>query len=107
MKTKNQERHERLIDFLSQFPQYQDENGKSTLSIIKDSKTYGQIEKTSTNDINKGVIVFTDLLNINSGSVGNFNLYRLMQAYILVPEFRDKINEVVDEAISSKYQKNK
>ncbi|MBC8753978.1 hypothetical protein H2O64_04800 [Kordia sp. YSTF-M3] len=107
MKDKNQDRHEKLIDFLSQFSQYQDHNGKSSLTKVKESRTSGQVEKISTNDINKGVVIFTDLLNIYSGSVGKFDLYRLLQAYISVPEFRDKINEVVEEALKYKYQTKK
>jgi hypothetical protein len=107
MKDKNQDRHEKLIDFLSKFTQYQDENGKSTLTKVKESRTSGKVEKISTNDINKGVIVFTDLLNIHSGSVGNFNLYRLLKAYVSVPEFRDKMNEVADEAMKYEYKNKK
>ena len=107
MKDKNQDRHEKLIDFLSKFSQYQDENGKSTLTKVKESRTSGKIEKILTNDINKGVDVLTDLLNIYSGSVGNFNLYRLLQAYISVPEFRDKMNEVTEEALKYEYEKKK
>jgi hypothetical protein len=107
MKDKNQDRHEKLIDFLSKFTQYQDENGKSTLTKVKESRTSGKVEKISANDINKGVIVFTDLLNIHSGSVGNFNLYRLLKAYVSVPEFRDKMNEVADEAIKYEYKNKK
>lgn len=103
MKNINQIRHEELVDFLSNFSQYQDENGKSILTKVKDSITSGQVEKISTNDINSGVVVFTDLLNINSGSAGNINFYRLLQAYISVSEFRDKINEVVEEALSFKH----
>ena len=107
MKDKNQDRHEKLIDFLSKFSQYQDENGKSTLTKVKESRTSGKVEKISTNDINKGVIVLTDFLNIYSGSVGNFNLYRLLQAYISVPEFREKINEVTEEALKYEYENKK
>lgn len=107
MQAKKQDRHEKLIDFLSQFSQYQDEDRKSTLKKIKKARTSGMVKDISIDEINKGFVVFTDVLNIDSGSAGNVNLYRLLQAYITIPEFRERINEVVKEAHSYKYSKSK
>lgn len=103
MKSEYQIRHEKLIEFLSQYSQYQDENGKPTINKVREVRTSGLVSKIDTNDVNKGVVVLTDFLNIYSGSVGDFNLYRLLQAYITVPECRAKINEAVDKALSSKF----
>lgn len=105
MKSKNQIRHEELIDFLSKFSQYQDNEGNSLIEKVNDSRTTGKISQISTNDINKGVVVLTDFLNINSGSAGEFNLYRLLQAYLSIPEYRTKINSIVDEAHTYDYNR--
>ena len=107
MKTKsdNQVRHEKLIEFLSQFGQYQTEDGKPTVKKVNQERTGADLEKISTNVINKGVVVFTDFLNIMSGSAGDINLYRLLQAYLSVPEYREKINAVVEEAHAFNYAK--
>ncbi len=98
-KTESQIRHEMLIDFLSKFSQYQSEDGKPMLRKIPDSLTNDKLHKIDANSINKAIIVFTDVLNIYSGSAGDVNLYRLMQAYIGVPECREKINKLVYEAL--------
>jgi hypothetical protein len=107
MKTKsdNQIRHEKLIEFLSQFRQFQSEDGKPSVLKVSQERTGTDLEKISTNDINKGVVVFTDFLDIMSGSAGNVDLYRLLQAYLSVPEYREKINAVVEEAHAFNYAK--
>ncbi len=109
MKTKsdNQIRHEKLIEFLSQFRQYQTEDGIPTIHKVSRERTGTDIEKISINDINKGVVVLTDFLDIMSGSAGNIDLYRLLQAYFSVPEYREKINAVVEEAHAFNYVKTK
>lgn len=106
-KSDNQIRHEKLIEFLSQFRQFQTEDGKPTVHKVNQERTGADLEKISINDINKGVIVFTDFLNIMSGSAGNIDLYRLLQAYLSVPEYRDKINAIVEEAQSFDYNRKK
>lgn len=106
-KSPNQIRHEKLIEFLSHDPQFTTEDGRPTLQIVSEERTGTKIEKISTNNINKAVVVFTDVLNIMSGSAGNIDLYRLLQAYLQVPEYRSKINDVVEEAHSFNYKKAK
>jgi hypothetical protein len=107
MKTKsdNQIRHEKLIEFLSKSHQFQSVDGKSSVHKVKQERTGTDLEKISTNDINKAVMVFTDFLDIMSGSAGDINLYRLLQAYLSVPEYREKINAVVEEAHAFSYAK--
>ena len=102
-----QTRHEKLIDFLSQLSQYSSEDGKPLLKKIKDVRTVDKVEKIPRGDINVAVVVFTDTLNIYSGSAGNVDLYRLLQAYLTIPEYRDKINSLVDEAHSFDYNTKK
>ena len=106
-KSNKQLRHEKLIEFLSQFPQYTTEDGQPQLHKENEGQTGTKIEKISTSDINKAVVVFTDVLNIMSGSAGNIDLYELLQAYLRVPEYRGKINAMVKEALSFDYAKKK
>jgi len=104
-KSDNQVRHEKLIDFLSQFGQFHSKEGKSYLKKVKKERTGVEIEQISTNDINAAVVVLTDFLNIMSGSAGDINLYRLLQSYLSIPEYREKINAVVEEAHAFNYAK--
>lgn len=106
MNTPKQQRHELLIDFLSQFSQYQHE-GKPRLPKVKKQITSDKVKNIDIEDINAAVVVFTDTLNIGGGSIGNINLYRLLQAYLTVPEYREKINKLVDEAHSFEFKKKR
>ena len=102
----SQVRHEMLIDFLSQFKQYQFE-GKPRLPKVKKQLSSDKVKNIDTNDINAAVVVFIDTLNIGGGSIANIDLYRLLQAYMTIPECREEINNVVDKAHSANYQKKK
>lgn len=100
----SQMRHEKLIQFLSQFSQYQTD-GKPRFKIAKKIITSDKVKDIDTDDINGAVVVFTDTLNLSGGSIGgNINLYELLQAYLKVPQYRAKINEVVAEALSFSYK---
>jgi len=103
----SQERHEKLIAFLSEFKQYQNEDGTPKLKKVKKTLTSKQIENINFNEINAAVVVLTDVLNIGGGSIGNIDLYRLLQAYLLVPEYREKIDIVVNEAHRFEHNKMK
>lgn len=107
IKTEKQKRHEKLIDFLSQFSQYQTKEGQTLLQKVNEGRMGKKIEKISIFDVNLAVVAFTDVLNIMSGSAGNIDLYRLLQAYLTVPEYRGKINDVVNEAHSFVYTREK
>lgn len=100
-KTEKQIRHESLIEFLSNFSQYQSE-GKPRFKKRKDSITHSKVCKIDTNDINGAVMVFVDTLNLYGGSNADVNLYELLQAYLQVPEYREKFNNLVSEAKSLK-----
>jgi len=93
MKTNKQIRHEKLIDFLNQFEQYQNQAGKPLCKKI--DKTIGSagLCKLNINDVNKGAVVLTDYFNLCGGSIGgDIDLYQLLQAYFLHPEKREEIN---------------
>ena len=100
-KSKKQIRHENLIEFLTQFSQFQSEDGKPSIFKVEKERTGTDLEQISVNDINKAVVVFTDVLNIMSGSAGNVDFYELLQAYLRKPEYRVKINALVKEALFS------
>lgn len=102
----SQVRHEMLIDFLSQFKQYQYE-GKSKLKKVKKQLSSDKVKNINTNEINSAVVVFIDTLNIGGGSIADIDLYRLLQAYLTIPECRNKINNAVNKAHTLNYQKNK
>ena len=102
----SQVRHEMLIDFLSQFKQYQYE-GKPRLPKVKKQLSSDKVKNIDTNDINAAVVVFVDTLNIGGGSIGNIDLYRLLQAYLLMPDYREKFNELIDFAHRTEYHKKK
>lgn len=101
-----QTRHEMLIDFLSQFEQYQFDC-KPRLKKVKEQIDSSKLKDININDINGAVMVFSDTLNLGGGSIGNSDLYQLLQAYLTIPEYRDKINDVVREAKLYQYNKNK
>ena len=102
----SQVRHEMLIDFLSQFSQYQ-YDGQPRLPKVKKQRTSDKVKNIPTEDIGNAVVVFVDTLNIGGGSVADINLYKLLNAYLTIPEYRGKINEIVNEAHSYNYKKNK
>ncbi|WP_426473860.1 hypothetical protein [Chryseobacterium balustinum] len=100
-KTEKQIRHESLVEFLSNFSQYKSE-GKPRFKKQEDSMTHSKLCKIHTNDINGAVMVFVDTLNLYGGSNADVNLYELLQAYLQVPEYREKFNNLVSEAKSFK-----
>lgn len=69
---------------------------RNSREIRQVSIPISEIEKININDINNAVIGFCNKLNI-SGSVGEFDLYTLLQTYLTKPESREKINHVISE----------
>lgn len=104
MNFEKQERHERLIELLGQFAQYQNKDKAPLIKIRKGQLNSNDVKDLDINEINSGVVVLTDFLNLGGGSISNIDLYRLLQAYFLVPERRDGINQMVEEAMSYRYQ---
>jgi hypothetical protein len=88
-------RHEKIINLLNQFSQYQDENRAPRCKIIKEQISSSGIEKLDFNDINLGVIVLTDFLNLDGGTIGSIDLYQLLQVYFLDRSRRELINKII------------
>jgi hypothetical protein len=86
-----QNMHFNLVKLLNNYAQFKN-------SIIYHDKTRSTErcnEFLTFNEINKAVIVLTDILNLSAGSSGHVDLYRLLQEYLLDPEKRKKINGIV------------
>ena len=93
MKSQKQIRHEKLIDFLNQFEQYQNADGQPLCKKIDKTIGSAALCKLNINDLNKGVVVLTDYFNLGGGSIGgDIDLYQLLQAYFLHPEKRKEMN---------------
>lgn len=95
MKT-TQRRHEDLFTILSELPQYKDR-----VSLVKEERNT-DLADIDSNDVRVAANIFTDCLNITSGSNGNFQLYRLLEGYLTIPKVREKINNIIDDAFIEK-----
>lgn len=94
-KTPSQIRHEKLIDFLSQFSQYQDEEGKTICKKEEFTLRSKDLQFLDINTINTATVVLSDYLNLGGGSLNDIDLYRLLQIYFKDLEKRKKINEIL------------
>ena len=100
MKTNKQIRHEKLIDFLNQFEQYQNQDGKPLCKKIDKTIGSAALCKLNINDVNKGAVVLTDYFNLCGGSIGgDIDLYQLLQAYFLHPEKRKEMNLIATSRV--------
>ena len=101
-----QQRHELLIDLLSKHPSYNRVGHIPRLSKRKKHVGSDDLDKLNVGDVNSAVILVVDALNMPGGSIGgNVDLYRLLQAYFLVPSFRERINDLADEALAQERKK--
>ena len=104
-KDEKQQRHELLIDFLSKFKQYQNPDGSPKLKKKAKQLSSDKLKDLDSNEINSAVVVLVDTLNLGGGSISDIDLYRLLQAYFLIPDFRAKFNEITVEAHGYAYDK--
>jgi len=87
---KQQKEHEALIQFLKT------NNYNIALEVKEKQIPLSKVDSClSINEINQGVILFLDGLNLANGSVGGINIYRLLQTYLLDIEKRNHINEIL------------
>jgi len=96
VKNKTENTHELLVGFLNSLNDFR-ENPFIKFKDRLNSKNLHQ--KIDTNDINRLVIVLIKIINLDMGSTGNYNFYELLQAYILHPEQREKINTIVNDIL--------
>jgi hypothetical protein len=88
-------RHETLIEFLSGFERFQ-KDGKPVLKKKADYISPFNATELERSDIENGVVVFCDFLNLKKGSGDNIDLYRLLRNYLLDIECREKVNQALD-----------
>lgn len=101
MKKTSGQRHAALINALADL--YTNEDGTPYFTMRPDGINSGTAHDLNYNELNSAVALVVDLFHMTGGSIGNMDLYRLLQAYITMPESRDAINEEVAKAHSRKY----
>ena len=112
-KSNKQIRHEALMDFLSQFDQYNGDLNDSCRGIdqctkIKKTRGVNDLKKMSLCEIGVGVVLLTDFYNLGTGAALSIDLYQLLEMYFLDTNKRDAINEIVaDSNPASRFYKNK
>jgi len=99
MEETKQMRHEKLVDTLLGFNQYK----SGSLKKVKVQRDSDSVAKIDSNEINHAVIAFTDILNIGGGSIGDIDLYRLLQAYLGDPDSRKEFNKLVNETLNRRH----
>jgi len=90
LQNKHQQQHEKLIELLNQHPSL-----KGNLKVKSDAIGSDEFSDLDINEINQGVRILATAFNLTGGSVGDFNLYKLLQVYFREPEKREKINEIL------------
>lgn len=53
-------------------------------------------KKLKKEEINNAVVIFVVALGLTGGSVGDIDLYKLLQKYLLDLKFRKKVNKIID-----------
>ena len=88
-------RHEEIVKFLSQYKTYQYADGSAVFPLRKKPISGYNTSNFDTNQVNHLVILIAEVLNLTGGSVGNFDLYNLLQAYFLDEGKRNEINRII------------
>lgn len=91
-----QTKHELLIKFLQQFEEFRG---------IKSKSETIQSQNLKQSDTDSGAILLCAFFNLTGGSIGEFNLYELLEAYITVPERRNEVNLVIKDILKEKWAK--
>lgn len=90
-------RHQKLIGFLSEFEAFKDREGEPILKVKNKSIDGYNSKNFSSAEIARLVILIKDALNLTSISVTekDFNLFALLNGYLVDEEKRKKINEII------------
>lgn len=67
----------------------------SALGLLRSAAPWEQQHPLSEDLVNKGVVAFLNVTNIGAGSTSHYDLYRLMQAYLLDDQKRIQLNNVI------------
>jgi len=90
-----QQRHEALIELMNQFDQFRDNKGNPQLKKKLNAIGTRDLVNLSISEINDGVVVLTDFINLPGGSLSDIDLYVLLQCYFLNPAKRSSINKIL------------
>lgn len=88
------EKHKALMEQLKNHPAT-----KKLSSKLRERTGSEDWSDMDTNDINAGVALLVSFWNLTGGSVGELNLYELLQVYFKDESARKEINAVVNKAL--------
>ncbi|MCA0428810.1 MAG: hypothetical protein LCH37_15345 [Bacteroidetes bacterium] len=79
-----------------------DRKFKTELAQLLDKYEAIGLEKNTINsveemEISSAVVLIVKYLRLNGGSIGDFDLYKLLNVYFRFPEKRKKINNILSE----------
>lgn len=79
-----------------------DRKFKIELAKLLDKYEANGLEKNTVNsveelEIQSAVVLIVKYLRLNGGSIGDFDLYKLLNGYFRFPEKRKKINDILVE----------
>lgn len=95
-----QETHEKLIEFINKLYL---ENWE--LPIKKKIISVKSIENEfSIDDVHHVAIIVSRILNIEGGSIGNINFYKLLESYLLDEEKQKEINKIIGNYLVNNYR---
>ncbi len=86
-----EERHKILIEQLKKHP------ATESLAIDIQKRTTSEDWKNmDTNNINRGVALLATFWHLTGGSIGDMNLYELLQSYMTDKDARKRINAAIN-----------
>jgi len=89
-------RHEQLLHFLSQFRAYKTSDGRPVFKVRDRFEPGGPVEGISFLQVNRAADLLCDLFNLTAEAMGeDFDLYKLLQGYVLDAGTREKINKLL------------
>lgn len=92
----SQEKMNKVIDeYNARFGHMHDEFSTAVYDYLTAGGTSVPIEALTMSQVNTGVIGFMNASGLRSGSNQKYNLYKLLQCYLLDPEKRTAIDELL------------
>ena len=104
MSTETQQQgHEQLVRFLSQFERYRYADGAPKVNVVPQTRNATDAKDIAVQDINQAVFVLTDVLNLEAAVVADIDLLELVQVYLRVPQARTEMNKLIKSHFSKVY----
>lgn len=86
-------RHRKLVQLINEIEE------SPVLPIVKEEYNSDEVYKIKREHIIHATVAFTDILGIGGGSIGDIDLYELLQAYLTKPECRVQMNNIAGHAL--------